>query len=125
MLRPPHAFAPVRPHAGQLSPPPRAPPKTAVSAETRRDVKNHAYRVCAESPCKRDAMRKHVGPRVWEPRQALILPFTKETLRGLLANNDLGSYDPAKEAFKAYDPNGTGYVDTDTLRGAPRASIQM
>ena len=25
-------------------------------------------------------MRKHAGPRVWEHRQALILPFTKETL---------------------------------------------
>ena len=43
-------------------------------------------------------------------------PFTKETLRGLLANNDLGSYDPIQEAFKAYDPNGTGFVDTETMR---------
>ena len=43
-------------------------------------------------------------------------PFTKETLRSLLQNNDLGGYDPTREAFKAYDPNGTGYVDTDTLR---------
>ena len=43
-------------------------------------------------------------------------PFTKETLRSLLANNDLGAYDPTKEAFKAYDPNNTGFVDTDTLR---------
>lgn len=50
-------------------------------------------------------------------------PFTKETLRGLLASNDLGSYDPAKEAFKAYDPNGTGYVDTDTLRSARGPAI--
>jgi calmodulin len=43
-------------------------------------------------------------------------PFTKDTLRSLLQNNDLGAYDPTKEAFKAYDPNGTGFVDTDTLR---------
>ena len=43
-------------------------------------------------------------------------PFTKETLKNLLHNNDLGAYDPTKEAFKAYDPNGTGFVDTDTLR---------
>ena len=42
--------------------------------------------------------------------------FTKETLRQLLMNNDLGAYDPTREAFKAYDPNGTGYVDTETLR---------
>ena len=39
--------------------------------------------------------------------------FTKETLRQLLMNNDLGAYDPTREAFKAYDPNGTGYVDTE------------
>jgi calmodulin len=42
--------------------------------------------------------------------------FTKETLRGLLQNNDLGAYDPTAEAFKAYDPNGTGFVDEATLR---------
>ena len=32
--------------------------------------------------------------------------FTKGTLRKLLANNELGGYDPVKEAFKVYDPNG-------------------
>ena len=42
--------------------------------------------------------------------------FTKEALKALLQNNELGNYDPPKEAFKAYDPNGTGYVDTETLR---------
>lgn len=43
--------------------------------------------------------------------------FTKETLRNLLANNELGHYDPVKEAFKVYDPHGTGYIDHETLRG--------
>ena len=43
-------------------------------------------------------------------------PFTKETLRNLLQHNELGSYDPVKEAFKAYDPNGTGFADPETLR---------
>jgi len=42
--------------------------------------------------------------------------FTKETLRNLLSNNELGNYDPVKEAFKAYDPNGTGFADPETLR---------
>ena len=42
--------------------------------------------------------------------------FTKETLKHLLLNNDLGNYDPTKEAFKAYDPAGTGFIDTGTLR---------
>jgi len=43
-------------------------------------------------------------------------PFTKETLRNLLSHNELGNYDPVKEAFKAYDPNGTGFADPETLR---------
>ena len=72
--------------------------------------------------------------------------FTKETLKKLLANNELGQFDPVKEAFKVYDPHGaplaphlsqtarlappahqahtaerppaagTGYVDNETLR---------
>ena len=42
--------------------------------------------------------------------------FTKETLKSLLANNELGNYDPTREAFKAFDPQGTGFVDTDTMR---------
>jgi len=42
--------------------------------------------------------------------------FTKEALRKLLAHNDLGAFDPVKEAFKAYDPNNTGYADPDMLR---------
>jgi len=42
--------------------------------------------------------------------------FTKESLRSLLADNQLGAYDPMAEAFKAYDPNGTGFIDTETLR---------
>ena len=43
--------------------------------------------------------------------------FTKDTLRQLLANNELGNYDPVKEAFKVYDPHNTGFVDHETLRG--------
>ena len=31
-------------------------------------------------------------------------------------NNDLGNFDPTEEAFKAYDPAGTGFVDTATMR---------
>ena len=32
--------------------------------------------------------------------------FTKETLKKLLADNELGQFDPVKEAFKVYDPHG-------------------
>jgi hypothetical protein len=64
-----------------LTPPRRIISKNAVTAKTRQLVKVHAYEVCPESPCKRDEMRKHVGPRVWEIKQALILPCTKEPLK--------------------------------------------
>ena len=43
-------------------------------------------------------------------------PFTKDSLRKLLATNDLGTYDPVREAFRAYDPNGTGFADPEMLR---------
>jgi hypothetical protein len=56
-----------------LSPDARVVRHAAVSAKHRLLVKEHVYEVCSESPCKRDAMRKHVAPRVWEQRQALIL----------------------------------------------------
>ena len=66
--------------------------------------------------------------------------FTKDTLKKLRANKELGQFDPVKEAFKVYDPHGapratgwlhphpaahpaerppaagTGYVDNETLR---------
>ena len=32
--------------------------------------------------------------------------FTKETLEKLLADNELGQFDPVKEALKVYDPHG-------------------
>jgi len=63
-----------------LTPGGRAQRKDTVSERTRQVVKLHAYDTCAESPCKRDAMRKQVGPRVWEHRQALILTCSKDTL---------------------------------------------
>ena len=36
--------------------------------------------------------------------------FTKETLKNLLANNELGQFDPVKEAFKVYDPHGAPHA---------------
>lgn len=42
--------------------------------------------------------------------------FTKEVLRRLLENNQLGGFDPVKQAFAVYDPQNTGFVDNDTLR---------
>lgn len=41
--------------------------------------------------------------------------FTKDVLRRLLENNHLAEFDPVKQAFSVYDPNGTGFVDLDTL----------
>jgi hypothetical protein len=65
-----------------LAPPPRTS-ANAVSEKTRALVRAHAEAVCPTSPCKRDSMRHHMGPRVWETRQALILPFPIYTLMDL------------------------------------------
>eukprot|EP00760_Papus_ankaliazontas_P028544 PhM_4_TR3766/c0_g1_i1/m.59374/K02183/CALM; calmodulin len=42
--------------------------------------------------------------------------FTVDTLWNLLESNNVTNFDPVKEAFKVYDPNGTGYVDVDALK---------
>eukprot|EP00744_Colponema_vietnamica_P020531 GILI01029195.1.p2 GENE.GILI01029195.1~~GILI01029195.1.p2 ORF type:complete len:196 (-),score=42.28 GILI01029195.1:45-632(-) len=39
-----------------------------------------------------------------------------DELFALLKDNELANYDPVAEAFKVYDPHGTGFVDQDTLR---------
>jgi Ca2+-binding EF-hand superfamily protein len=42
--------------------------------------------------------------------------FTVDTLWSLLENNTITNFDPVKEAFRVYDPNGTGYVDQEVLK---------
>ncbi len=46
--------------------------------------------------------------------------FTVDTLWALLENNTITNFDPVKEAFRVYDPNGTGYVDTAVLKDIMR-----
>eukprot|EP00611_Tribonema_gayanum_P000952 TRINITY_DN1071_c0_g1_i2.p1 TRINITY_DN1071_c0_g1~~TRINITY_DN1071_c0_g1_i2.p1 ORF type:complete len:107 (-),score=28.53 TRINITY_DN1071_c0_g1_i2:127-447(-) len=42
--------------------------------------------------------------------------MTLNDLRELLMDNEVTDFDPVAEAFKAYDPDGTGYVDMEVLR---------
>uniref|UniRef100_A0A7S1QGK0 EF-hand domain-containing protein n=1 Tax=Neobodo designis TaxID=312471 RepID=A0A7S1QGK0_NEODS len=42
--------------------------------------------------------------------------FTVDTLWALLENNTITNFDPVKEAFRVYDPNNTGFVDTTVLK---------
>merc|ERR1712093_174104 len=42
--------------------------------------------------------------------------ITLKQLQRLLVQNELEDYDPVKEAFKVYDPNGTGFADPEILR---------
>jgi len=43
--------------------------------------------------------------------------FTVDTLWSLLESNNVTNFDPVKEAFKVYDPNGTGFIDVEVLKG--------
>ena len=43
--------------------------------------------------------------------------LTLDDLRALLENNEIKNFDPVAEAFKVYDPQQTGFVDTTVLRG--------
>eukprot|EP00762_Andalucia_godoyi_P007538 ANDGO_00758.mRNA.1 Calmodulin len=42
--------------------------------------------------------------------------FTVDKLYALLENNDLGTFDPIKDAFRVYDPSDSGYLDENALR---------
>ena len=42
--------------------------------------------------------------------------MTKGELQGMLRETRLVNFDPAREAFKLYDPHGTGFVEKDQLR---------
>ncbi|ETV91751.1 hypothetical protein, variant 2 [Aphanomyces invadans] len=46
--------------------------------------------------------------------------LTEQTLCDLLLENDIADYDPVAEAFRAYDPDGTGYVGLPLSRCASR-----
>ena len=42
--------------------------------------------------------------------------LTLDDLRELLLDNEVKNFDPVAEAFKVYDPEGTGFVDTTVLK---------
>ena len=42
--------------------------------------------------------------------------MTLEDLKELPLENEVKNFDPVAEAFKVYDPDGTGYVDSNVLR---------
>ncbi|KAA0167344.1 hypothetical protein FNF27_07304 [Cafeteria roenbergensis] len=42
--------------------------------------------------------------------------MTLKDLKDLLADNDVAGFDPVAEAFKVYDPSGTGFVQPSVLR---------
>ena len=42
--------------------------------------------------------------------------LTLDDLRELLLDNEVKNFDPVAEAFKVYDPEGTGFIDTSVLK---------
>jgi len=42
--------------------------------------------------------------------------ITFTDFHALLSDNQISNFDPIKEAFKVYDPQGTGFVDTDVIK---------
>ncbi len=42
--------------------------------------------------------------------------FPGSDLEALLEGNEITGFDPVLEAFKVYDPEGTGYADIDIMR---------
>ena len=42
--------------------------------------------------------------------------MTLQDLKDLLIDNEVQNFDPIAEAFKVYDPHGTGFIDSEILR---------
>ena len=42
--------------------------------------------------------------------------ITMDSLKHLLADNEIKGFDPVAEAFKVYDPEGTGFASTESMR---------
>lgn len=42
--------------------------------------------------------------------------LTLDSLRSLLEGNEITDFDPCAEAFRVYDPEGTGFVDIGVLK---------
>lgn len=42
--------------------------------------------------------------------------LTLDSLRELLEDNEITDFDPVAEAFKVYDPEGTGYANIDVMK---------
>ena len=59
------------------------------------------------------AIRPQLRGNSQPPPPPLASPTAEGDALRLLANNELGNYDPVKEAFEVYDPQGTGFVDRD------------
>ena len=49
--------------------------------------------------------------------------LTLDDLRELLLDNEVKNFDPVAEAFKVYDPDGTGFVDSNVLRSIFELSL--
>ncbi|KAG5190981.1 hypothetical protein JKP88DRAFT_256894 [Tribonema minus] len=62
------------------------------------------------------AFYKNMNPREYKFLMNNKSEMTLNDLRELLVDNEVTDFDPVAEAFKAYDPDGTGYVDVEVLR---------
>lgn len=68
-------------------------------------------------------LRKRLGAfhRPLSTRETRVLmngktEVTLNDMREVLLDNEVTNFDPVVEAFKVYDPDCTGYMDTDILR---------
>ena len=62
------------------------------------------------------AFYKNVPTREYKFLMNNQAELTIDDLRSLLEHNEITNFDPVAEAFKVYDPEDTGFIDTGTLR---------
>lgn len=83
-----------------------------ISASTRLLVSDHAKEVCMLSPCKRDEVKRHTAPRVWESRQVAHLEYDPHLLSVLDARH---SHSASCPLMPGHDARAVAIATTNSL----------
>lgn len=81
------------------------------------DAAGKGYLTRADLQERLPAFYPGLKPKEYQTLMKKKSTMTLDELYGLLRDNELTDFDPVAEAFQFYDPENTGYVDPNVLRG--------
>ena len=112
---PPHATGSVV--ASALAPPAQGSPWTSgVGAQRAAGPSSERHCAAHRLKSRLGAFYKNMPIKEYKFLMNNQSELSLQDLKDLLMNNEVTNFDPVAEAFKAYDPENTGFVDQDVLR---------